>query len=131
MIVDASDQVLGRLASAVAKRLLDGDAVEVVNAGNAIITGRPEDVYEKYSKRKDSGDPHHGPYYPKDSTEILRRAIRGMLPMDKSGGKDAFRRLEVHSNNPGDKEGDKISKDKSGLTTSYITLEELSKKLGG
>lgn len=131
MIVDASGQILGRLSSNIAGKLLDGEEVTVVNAGKSIITGSPDEVVERYSKKVKSGDPHHGPYHPKKSDKIFRRSIRGMLPMDKSRGDKAFKRLDVYAGNPNGEDGEKLSKGKEDITTNYITLEELSNKLGG
>lgn len=131
MIVDAKDQVLGRMASEIAKKLLDGKNVKVINAGEAIITGKPEKTVEKYRKRKDMGDPHHGPYYPNNSDAIFRKTVKGMLPMKKSRGERAFKRLKVHKENPNEKEGEKISKKKDDTYTKYITLDDLAKRIGG
>ncbi|MFP4045458.1 MAG: 50S ribosomal protein L13 [Candidatus Aenigmatarchaeota archaeon] len=131
MIVNAENQVLGRLASELAQKLLDGEEIEVVNAEKAIITGKPEKTVEKYRKRKERGDPHHGPYYPGKPEAILRRTVRGMLPVKKSRGKKAFKRLKVHRGNPKDEDGEKISKDRKDVYTNYITLEDLAKRIGG
>src|SRR5437867_2632118 len=38
-VLDATDQVLGRFASIVAKRLLKGEEIDVVNAEKALVTG--------------------------------------------------------------------------------------------
>ena len=41
VVVDARDCILGRVASNVAERALDGERVAVVNAEAAIVTGAP------------------------------------------------------------------------------------------
>ena len=38
-IIDASECIMGRLASSVAKTLLKGEEVHIVNAENAVISG--------------------------------------------------------------------------------------------
>ncbi len=73
LVIDASDQVLGRLSSTIAKNLMKGISVTVVNAEKAIITGEPDMTVEKFRVRKRRGDPHHGPYYPKTPEDIFRR----------------------------------------------------------
>ena len=44
VVYDASDKVLGRLASTVAKDLLKGKKVAVVNAEKAFITGNKQKI---------------------------------------------------------------------------------------
>ena len=52
-IIDASECIMGRLASSVAKTLLKGEEVHIVNAENAVISGSQDIVYGEYlSKRK-------------------------------------------------------------------------------
>jgi len=55
VVVDARDCILGRVASQVAERALDGEKIAVVNAESAVITGREEQLVEKYQKRRDIG----------------------------------------------------------------------------
>lgn len=128
-IIDANDQILGRFASKISKKLLNGEKIEVINSNGLVITGKPENIIKEYLNRRKRGDPHHGPYYPKDSKNILRRTVRGMLPYKKSKGKEALSRLKIFNNNPEGKEGKKISKERYELTCKYITLKELSKRL--
>lgn len=131
MIVDAENQVLGRLASNVAKKLLDGEEVLIINSEKAIITGDPKKITEKYRKKREMGDPHHGPYFPKKPDAVLKRTVRGMLPVKKPKGRQALKRLKTYTGNPMDQEGEKLSKSKKEIKTNYITLEELSKSMRG
>ncbi|MFB6076181.1 MAG: 50S ribosomal protein L13 [Candidatus Aenigmatarchaeota archaeon] len=131
IIFDGSHQIMGRFASKVAGELLDGNEVTVVNANELVITGKPRNIIDEYLKRKRRGDPHHGPYYPKEPKSIFRRAVRGMLPYKKSKGKKAFRRLKVFNNNPEDKKGERIAKDRNEVTCQHISLGDLSKRLKG
>ncbi len=50
-IINAEGLILGRLASKVARMLLEGEEVVIVNADKAIITGNREDVFAKYKQR--------------------------------------------------------------------------------
>ncbi|MFP4115881.1 MAG: 50S ribosomal protein L13 [Candidatus Aenigmatarchaeota archaeon] len=131
MIVDAEGQVMGRLSSEIAPKLLDKEEVEVINCEKAIITGDPEKTVEKYLEKKSIGTPKHGPQTSLKPEKILKDSIKGMLPMDKGRGREAIKRLEVQRGNPGEKEGKRVSKSASELTTNYITLEKLSRKIGG
>lgn len=129
MIVNAEDQVLGRLCSRVSKRLMDGEEISVVNCGRAIITGNPDETLKKYLEKKEIGDPEHGPFHEQRVEGVLRRTVRGMLPHKKPKGREALQRLETYSGNPFDEEGEQIAKSKGDIRTNYITLEKLSKKL--
>ncbi|MFH0956799.1 MAG: uL13 family ribosomal protein, partial [Candidatus Aenigmatarchaeota archaeon] len=48
ILIDAKDQILGRLASEIAKLVLNGETVSVVNAEKAIITGNPEMIFKEF-----------------------------------------------------------------------------------
>jgi len=131
MIVDGKNAILGRLASEVAKRLLKGEKVEIVNCEKIIITGDPVKIYEKYKLRRDMGSPHHGPFFPRTPAGIVRRTIRGMLPYKKPKGRKAFSLLRVYVGIP--KELEDKDKEKIGvkdIESNYITVGELAKKLG-
>ena len=131
LVVDARDCILGRVASNVAQRALDGDTVAVVNAERAVITGRREEVLAKYQKRSELGS-DRGPYYPKRPDRIFKRAIRGMLPYQESRGREAFENVRVYVGNPYDEDGeilDETSLDRLS-NIKFITLGEIAEHLG-
>jgi len=130
-VLDASGQVLGRLSSRLAKMLLDGEKITVINADKVVVTGDPEMVVKAFGKKKVRGDPHHGPYYPKTSNGILRRSVRGMLPYKKAKGREAIRRLYVYAGNPKDLSGERIGKTTEQIECKYINLGKISEKLRG
>ncbi|WP_136687737.1 50S ribosomal protein L13 [Halorhabdus amylolytica] len=99
VVVDARDCIMGRVASKVAERALEGETVAVVNAEQAVITGDEEDVFETYKKRTDVGS-DRGPAYPQRPDGIFKRAIRGMVPYKKSRGREAFENVRVYVGNP-------------------------------
>ena len=130
LIVNGEEQILGRLSSVVAKKLLDGEKVIILNAEKLVISGEPEVIKEEYKKRRARGDPHHGPYYPKTVVGIVRRSIRGMLPKKKRG-RDALKNLKIYKGNPLNKKGEKLVKEKRELTCKSITVGGITKELGG
>jgi large subunit ribosomal protein L13 len=130
MIVDATDAILGRLATRIAKELLKGENIIVINAEKAVISGNPEAGTTRFYIKRKRGDPKKGPFYPKYPDGILKRTVRGMLPYKKDKGKKAFRRLKVYMGNPDDLKGEKISKTSEDLKCKYTTLKDLCKKLG-
>ncbi|QCJ46510.1 MULTISPECIES: 50S ribosomal protein L13 [Haloprofundus] len=131
VIVDARDCIMGRVASEVAQRALDGERVAVVNAERAVITGRDEDVMSVYRKRAEVGS-DRGPYYPKRPDRIFKRGIRGMLPYKTPRGREAFENVRVYLDNPYDEDGevlDGTSLDRLS-NIKFISLGEISEKLG-
>ncbi len=99
MNLDGKDAVLGRLASAVAKELIKGSEVVIVNADKIIITGNPRQILDMYLERRRRGN-FHGPFFPKRPELIVRRAIRGMLPYKTRKGMQAYKRLRVYTDVP-------------------------------
>jgi large subunit ribosomal protein L13 len=130
VVVDARDCILGRVATQVAERALDGDRVAVVNAESAVITGNEQDVMSTFKKRRDVGS-DRGPAYPKRPDGIFKRSIRGMLPHKKPRGREALSNVRVYVGNPYD-EGevlDDTSLDRLS-NIKFVTLGEVSETLG-
>lgn len=94
MIIDGKDHILGRLASFVAKALLEGQDIVVVNSKDIVVTGST--TFDEILEKVQRGDPHHGPFYPKRPDRIFKRVVRGMLPYRKEKGRKAFKRLRVY-----------------------------------
>jgi len=131
VVVDARDCIMGRVASNVAERALDGESVAVVNAEQAVITGTEEDIFETYNKRAELGS-DSGPYYPKRPDGVFKRAIRGMLPYKQQDGREAFENVRVYVGNPFDEDGEIIegtSLDRLS-TIRFVTVGDVSKELG-
>ncbi len=86
VVVDATNHVVGRLASIVAKWALEGRRVVIVNAEKAVITGGDFNMVLNWYKTRISEWLTHynpekaGPKIPRKPDRILRRVIRGMLP---------------------------------------------------
>ncbi|MFC6733116.1 MULTISPECIES: 50S ribosomal protein L13 [unclassified Haladaptatus] len=131
IVVDARDCIMGRVASQVAQRALDGERVAVVNAEEAIITGSKEDVFSVYEKRVEVGS-DQGPYYPKRPDMIFKRAIRGMLPYKKSRGREALESVRVYVGNPYDEDGEVLDGTSLDRLSNirFVQLGEVSEKLG-
>ncbi len=131
MIIDADGAVLGRLASRVAKKILSGEQVIIINAEKAVVSGDPEYVVKEYGAKRQRGDPYHGPFFPRYPDRIVWRTIRGMIPYKQGRGMDAMKRLKVYAGTPQNITGaEKITKTRSQLRCRYITLKEISRSLG-
>lgn len=132
-VIDADGNVLGRLCTSVAKRILKGEEVVVVNAEKAIVTGNKEDILAQYKQKKDRGKVIHGPFYPRRADLILKRTVRGMLPWDRPKGRDAYRLLKVYVGVPKELEAAEKVKLMGATNLSrdrYVTLSEVSEHLG-
>lgn len=131
-VIDARYSVLGRVASEAASRVLDGERVAVVNAEEAVITGDKEDILERYRKRQSLGS-DKGPNHPRRPDGILKRSIRGMLPMDSGRGREAFREVRVYVGNPFDETEPEVLEEATIdrlSTIRFIELGEISTQLG-
>ena len=133
-IVDASGLVLGRAASVIAKRLLNGEQIVVVNAEKAVVTGSRTSVLGFYTANRARGSIRSGPHYPRYPDRIFRRTVRGMLPHLKTRGRQALDRLDVWIGVPPEFAGKTtVSLDRAQARPSLrppMTLEEISKLLG-
>jgi large subunit ribosomal protein L13 len=133
MVIDAAGCVAGRLASSVAKLLLKGNTVNIINAEKAVISGRPDYTEGALRERLERGDPYHGPFQPRLPDQLLRRMIRGMMPYRKPRGREAFKSLKVYISVPEELKGKKsvqIEEARSRLECKSVTLEKLAGKTG-
>lgn len=133
-IIDASGLVLGRMASVVAKRLLQGERVIILNAEKAVISGKKRRIVSERKQFLEVGHPWKGPFHPRRPDRIVKRTIRGMLPWDQAKGKQAYKRLRVYLGVPeelGGKTAETVQEAKaSKLRCPYVTVGELAKELG-
>lgn len=112
-VIDAEGQILGRIASEVARRLrgkhkpvytpyMDaGDFVIVVNAGKVSLTGKKlsEKVYYHYSGYPGGLKKTYAGKLLNDSPErVLVSAVKGMLPKNSLGRK-MLKKLKVYVDN--------------------------------
>ncbi|MDO5850970.1 MAG: 50S ribosomal protein L13 [Methanobacteriaceae archaeon] len=99
MIIDGEKLVLGRLASTVSKKLLEGEEITIINAEKIIITGNRDWIYARYKQRVDRASISNprllGPKYPRRPDDIFRRTVRGMIPYKQPKGRTAFKNLKV------------------------------------
>lgn len=137
VLVDAEGQIAGRLSSAVAKMLLEGKGVTIVNASKSVISGKEKMIFDEFQKRLEIRSAVHPRYTPRHYArpdQLLRRMIRGMLPRRKAKGAEAMKRLRVHSGKPEDVKGEPIDiEDVSAnrLSHKYISLEAISTRFRG
>ncbi|HUS99392.1 MAG TPA: 50S ribosomal protein L13 [Candidatus Thermoplasmatota archaeon] len=131
-IIDAEGAVLGRLCTVVAKRLLNGEEIAVVNSEKAIVTGKKVMIKAHYKHEREVGTYRKGPFYPRMPDRILKRTIRGMIPYQEPHGRTAFKRLRCYIGIPKDMQGQTYEKITVAekYPTNYMTLQEVAQFLG-
>ncbi|KAB1213690.1 60S ribosomal protein L13a-4 [Morella rubra] len=84
VVVDARHHMLGRLASILAKELLNGQKVVVVRCEEIAISGglvRQKMKYLRFLRKRMNTKPSHGPIHFRAPAKILWRTIRGYVPL--------------------------------------------------
>ena len=128
LIIDARDTIAGRLGSYVAKELLKGKEVVIINSEKAIISGSSQEIVERTKILiKKGGSSLKGPKIPRVSDRFLKRMMRGMLPWDRARGRQAWKRLRCYIGDTNIKiePSNKIIKLENKKPMKYITIERL------
>jgi len=99
-VIDGKNLVLGRLGSAVAKRLLLGENIRIVNCKDIVILGKKKFLVERYQLKISNKVIKQGPYYSRAPADLVKRGMRNMLPYKKQRGSDALKRLKCYNSVP-------------------------------
>ena len=51
-IIDATGLTLGRLSTNIAKRLLEGEEIAIINSEKAMISGKKSSIKERYKQKR-------------------------------------------------------------------------------
>jgi large subunit ribosomal protein L13 len=133
-VIDGEGLILGRLSSMVAKRLLAGEQIELVNAEKIVVSGAKKMIIEREKEFLGVGGHEKGPVHYRQPHRIVRKTIRGMLPHRKAHGREAFRRLKVHIGVPEEFEAaekETIEKIHARiLSKRYVTIGEIAENIG-
>ncbi len=134
-VIDANGLIMGRLASNVAKRLLNGEDISIVNAEKAVISGSKITTFKEYDEIRNMGTREFGPYFPKMPDRIMKRTVRGMLPYKRARGRDAMARLRVYIGVPAElKDAELTTIEGANMTrlssNKYVRIGDVSRKLG-
>merc|ERR1719510_2923022 len=102
-IIDGRGHMQGRLASIVAKELLNGQKVtvvrcEAINVSNTLY--RQQLKYTAFKRKTNNVNPKHGPFHYRAPSMIFWRVVRGMLPHKTARGAAALDRLKVFEGVP-------------------------------
>ena len=133
-IVDAKGLILGRMASIIAKRLLDGEKIVIVNAEEAAISGRRLSIIHESQEFLQVGHFRKGPLHVRTPAGIVKKTVRGMLPRKKPRGIEALKNLKVYIGVPEKlKAAAKTSfpeAEARNLRGPYIKVSELARNIG-
>lgn len=137
IVVDATNHIAGRLSSNVAKLLLKGNRVSIVNCDKIMISGTRSNIISEYQEFLDINSINHwkhGPKHPRRPDTIMKRMIRGMLPREKASGIAAHKRLRTFIGSPKEvKSFKKIKFEKAMIkknSSNYTTMVELGRTIG-
>src|SRR3990170_316891 len=101
-VVDGEGLILGRMCSLVAKRLLNGEQVIIVNAEKTVLSGKRKSKVAEAKEFLEVGAPERGPFHYRRPDKIMHKTVRGMLPYNQPRGKNALARLKVFMGVPED-----------------------------
>ncbi len=133
-IIDATGCVLGRMANQVAKRLLQGEEVHIVNSEKAIVSGTTKKaIRDGYMQRYNLGTYRKGPFMGRMPHDLVKRTVRGMLPYQQSTGRAAYKRLKAHIGVPAELAGQPALVLEGARTNprgATLTIGEISESMG-
>jgi large subunit ribosomal protein L13 len=134
VVVNAEGLILGRMCSKVAKRLLNGEEIVIVNAEKAVLSGKRKSKVAEAKEFLEVGAPERGPFHYRRPDRIVIKTVRGMLPVKQAKGKNALAKLRVFMGVPRELKDQKTEtvKDASSakLKGPQLTLAEIAKEIG-
>ena len=126
-VYDGTEAVFGRIASVVAKELLKGNSVDLINCEKIIVSGDKKLLAKKILAKREmgSGGSIKGPKYPRVADRLVKRMIRGMLPRDRMKGQDAYRKLKCYIGTENLEEGAEVIKLDHRKPMKFATIKEI------
>jgi large subunit ribosomal protein L13 len=125
---------VGRMCSKVAKLLLNGQEVIILNAEKAVFSGKRKSKVAEAKEFLDVGAPERGPFHYRRPDRFLRKTVRGMLPFKQPKGKSAYKRLKVFMDVPIELKSKETITFKeassANLRGPHFTLGEMAREIG-
>merc|ERR1711963_59773 len=103
VVIDGRGHLMGRLASIVAKNILNGNKVVIVRCEGI---NQSDNFYRnklkvlKFLRLRCNVKPSRGPFHFRAPSKIFWRTVRGMVPHKTERGKDAMKRLQTFEGVP-------------------------------
>jgi large subunit ribosomal protein L13 len=133
-LVNAEGLIVGRMCSKVAKRLLNGEEVIILNAEKAVFSGKKKSKVAEAHVFLEVGAPRRGPFHYRRPDRFLRKAVRGMVPYKQPKGKNAYKRLKVFMGIPFELKDKQMitftEASSANLKGPHFTLGEMAKEIG-
>jgi large subunit ribosomal protein L13 len=133
-IVNAEGLVLGRMCSKIAKRMLNGEEIIIVNAEKVVLSGKKKSKVAEAKQFLEVGAPERGPFHSRRPDRIVRKTVRGMVPWHQPKGKTAYKRLKVYMGIPAEFKDQKMETVEQAsaakLKGPHFTLAELAVEIG-
>jgi large subunit ribosomal protein L13 len=133
-LVNAEGLIVGRMCSKVAKRLLNGEEVIILNAEKAVFSGKKKSKVLEGHIFLEVGAPERGPFHYRRPDRYLRKVVRGMVPYKQPKGKNAYKRLKVYMGIPIELKDQQMitfeEASSANLKGPHMTLGELAKEIG-
>jgi large subunit ribosomal protein L13 len=134
VVVNAEGLILGRMCSKIAKRLLNGEVIIIVNAEKIVISGKKKSKVAEAKQFLEVGAPERGPFHSRRPDRIVCKTVRGMVPWRQPKGKNAYKRLKVYMGVPQELKDRKMETveqaQASKLKGPHFTLAELAVEVG-
>ena len=132
--MNAEGLILGRMASKVAKKLLNGEEVIIVNAEKIVLSGKRKSRIAEAKEFLEVGAPERGPFHYRRPDRMVRKTVGGMLPIRQPKGKIALARLKVFMGIPEELKKQKMETfteaQAAKLKGPSLTLGQLAKEVG-
>merc|ERR1711971_1545030 len=103
IVIDCRGHLLGRLASTIAKEILNGQHVVCLRCEDINISGslyRNKLKYAEFKRKTMNSNPRRGTKHARAPSKILVRCIRGMVPHKTARGHAALDRLKAFEGMP-------------------------------
>jgi len=102
-VIDARGHMMGRLASIVAKEILNGQKVTLVRCEDMNISGslyRNRLKYMEFKRKGMNSNPRKGQFHFRAPSKIFWRVVRGMIPHKTARGAAALDRMSTYEGVP-------------------------------
>ena len=137
IVIDGSNTILGRLASHVAKLLLEGNKVVILNSEKIAISGDPVKLIQFYKNTVLNVKTHFShkwrPKRARSPSRLFKKTVSGMLPKNNKKGEEALKRLKVYVGVPKEyknKQPIKIQFTVDKLGGKFTTLQVIAENMG-
>lgn len=136
IIINGENLIMGRVLSRIAKYVLLGEEVALINCEKLMISGAKNVIISRQRFLADlKGKPNRGRFYYSGPSNSVKRSLRGMLPVNNRG-KLALARVKCYTGIPDEFknqkqetfQADNISKLPN---MKYMAVADICKEMGG